>query len=81
MELNEKQFQRIAGQLPAQRGNVKIQNRTLLNALFYRCENGGKWRALPQTFGKWHRIYVRLNRRAEKGVLERVYTARFRKDC
>jgi hypothetical protein len=30
MELNEKQFQRIAGLLPVQRGNVKIQNRTLL---------------------------------------------------
>jgi hypothetical protein len=44
MELNEKQFQRIAGLLPVQRGNVKIENRTLLNALIYRCENGGRCR-------------------------------------
>jgi transposase len=75
MELNEKQYRRIAGLLPVQRGNVKIENRALLNALIYRCENGGKWRALPRTFGKWHSIYVRLNRRAEKGVLEQVYAA------
>ncbi|MDR2482296.1 MAG: transposase [Treponema sp.] len=75
MELSEKQFLRIAGLLPVQRGNVKIENRALLNALIYRCENGCKWRALPERFGNWHSIYVRLNRWAEKGVPERVYTA------
>jgi transposase len=75
MELNEKQYQRIAGLLPTQRGNVTIPNHTLLNALIYRCENGCKWRALPKTFGDWHVIYVRLNRWSLNGVLERVYTA------
>ena len=75
MELNEKQYQRIAGLLPIQRGNVKIPNHTLLNALIYRCENGCKWRALPKPFGDWHVIYVRLNRWSENGVLDRVYAA------
>ena len=75
MELSEKQYQRIAKLLPVQRGNVKIENRTLLNALIYRCENGCKWRALPKSFGNWHVIYVRFNRWSENGVLERVYTA------
>ncbi|GHV75479.1 hypothetical protein AGMMS49942_03000 [Spirochaetia bacterium] len=59
MELSEKQYQRIAALLPTQRGNVKIENRTLLNALIYRCENGCKWRALPKSFGNWHVIYMR----------------------
>jgi transposase len=75
MELNEKQYQRIARLLPTQRGNVKIQNHALLNALIYRCENGCKWRALPETFGDWHTIYVRLDRWSENGVLDRVYAA------
>ena len=75
MELSEKQYQRIAALLPAQRGNVKIENRTLLNALICRCENGCKWRALPKSFGNWHVIYMRLSRWPENGVLERVYTA------
>ena len=75
MELNEKQYQRIAALLPIQRGNVKNENRTVLNALIYRCENGCKWRALPESFGDWHVIYVRLNRWSENGVLERVYKA------
>ncbi|GHU10541.1 hypothetical protein FACS1894151_09980 [Spirochaetia bacterium] len=75
MELNEKQYQRIAALLPTQRGNVKIENRILLNALIYRCENGCKWRALPESFGNWHSICVRFDRWSENGVLERVYKA------
>ena len=75
MELNEKQYLKIAGLLPVQRGNVKIPNRTLLNALIYRLENGCNRRSLPATFGDRHVIYVRLNRWSCNGVLERVYTA------
>jgi transposase len=75
MNLKEKQYQEIAKLLPKQRGNVKINNRLLLAALIYRCENGCSWRALPQSFGSWHVIYARLNRWAKSGVLERVYTA------
>ena len=75
MELNEKQYLKIASLLPVQRGNVKLPNRTLLNALMYRWENGCNRRSLPATLGDWHVIYVRLNKRSYNGVLERVYTA------
>ena len=74
MNLNENQYLRIAKLLPTHRGNVKIDNRRLLAALIYRCENGCSWRSLPQSFGPWHVIYVRLNRWAKSGVLEQVYT-------
>ena len=75
MKLKENQYRQIEKLLPRQRGNVKVENRNLLNALIYRCENGCSWRALPQSFGPWHVIYVRLNRRAKSGVLELVYSA------
>jgi transposase len=75
MKLTESQYKQIEKLLPIQRGNVKIDNRRLLAALIYRCENGCSWRAVPQSFGPWHVIYVRFNRWAKSGVLERVYTA------
>ena len=75
MNLKEDQYQQIEKFLPVQRGNVRIDNRLLLAALIYRCENGCSWRALPKSFGPWHVIYVRLNRWAKKGVLEKVYAA------
>ena len=61
--------------LPRQRGNVKIHNRQLLNALLYIAENSCKWRRLPKEYGNWHTIYTRLRRWADKGVLARIFTA------
>jgi transposase len=75
MNLTERQYRQIEKLMPVQRGNVKINNRRLIAALIYRCENGCSWRALPQSFGPWHVIYVRLNRWSKSGVLERVYIA------
>ena len=69
MNLNENQCRQIEKLLPIQRGNVKIDNRRRLAALIYRLENGCSWRALPQPFGPWHVIYVRLNRWAKTGGL------------
>ena len=74
MELSREQFDRIKDCLPRQRGNVRVGNYALLNALLYALEHGCKWRGLPKTFGKWHTIYTRLNRWSKKGVLERVFT-------
>ncbi len=56
-----------------QRGNVRLNHLTMLNALLYVAENGCKWRGLPKHFGNWHSIYVRMNRWAKKGVLDRVF--------
>ncbi len=73
MELTDSQYALLSPLLPVQRGNVKIGNRRLLNALLYVAENGCKWRRLPKEFGNWHTIYTRLRRWADRGVLERNF--------
>ena len=73
MELTDAQYARLSPLLPVQRGNVKIDNRRLLNALLYIAESGCKWRRLPKEYGNWHTVYVRLRRWADKGVLERIF--------
>ena len=73
MELTEAQFEQIKDALPVQRGNVKIPNLTLLNAVLYVAEQGCKWRGLPKRFGNWHSIYTRLNRWSKSGVLQRIF--------
>ena len=40
----------------------------MINAILYIAEHGCKWRGLPEKFGYWHRIYMRVNRWAKKGV-------------
>jgi transposase len=74
MKLNKNQYLKIEKLLPIQRGNVKIDNYKMLNALIYRCKNGCSWRDLPKEFGNWHVIYMRFSRWAKKGVLQNIYT-------
>jgi transposase len=73
MEITEAQYQRIASSLPRQRGNVKLNNLQLLNALLYVAEHGCKWRGLPKRFGNWHTTYTRMNRWSKSGVLDHVF--------
>jgi transposase len=75
MKLTEKQYGRIAKLLPVQRGNVKIDNRDMLNALIYRSKNGCSRRGLPKEFGNRHVIYARFSRWAANGALQRIYAA------
>ncbi len=69
MQLNEKQFKKIAPLLPKQRGNVKIPSLVIINALLYIAENGCKWRALPEKYGYWHTVYMRFSRWVDSGVI------------
>ena len=73
MEITEEQYERIKDALPVQRGNVRLSNLQMLNAVLYVTEQGCKWRGLPKRFGRWHTIYMRMNRWAKNGVLDRVF--------
>jgi transposase len=73
MEITESQYLQIADCLPRQRGNVKLTNIQVLNALLYVAEQGCKWRGLPAVMGNWHTIYTRMNRWSKAGVLDRVF--------
>lgn len=73
--ITEEQYELLKPYLPCQRGNVKIPNLTLINAVLYVAENSCKWRALPKEFGNWHTIYTRLRRWASNGTLQRLFEA------
>ena len=75
MQITQEQYEKIAKYLPRQRGNVSMSNLQLINAILYVTENGCKWRALPEVYGNWHTIYVRMNRWSKNGVLSRVFAA------
>ena len=73
MEITQEQYERVAGCFPTQRGNVKVSNLQVLNAILYVAEHGCRWRGLPARFGRWHTVYTRMNRWSKNGVLDRVF--------
>ena len=73
MEISQVQYERIADCFPVHRGNVAYDNLRVLNAILYVMENGCKWRRLPEKFGNWHTIYMRMSRWYKSGVLDKVF--------
>ena len=73
MRLNKRQIKKIENLLPIERKPAKISHLQFLNGLLYMIENGCKWRALPKKFGNWHTIYMRFNRWAKNGTIQRIF--------
>ncbi|PND33268.1 IS5/IS1182 family transposase [Achromobacter pulmonis] len=73
MEITPEQFKRIEHCLPVQRGNVRLSNLQVVNAMLYVAEHGCKWRGLPNRFGNWHTIYTRMRRWTKAGVLDKMF--------
>ena len=60
--------------MPVQRGNVRIANLDVINAILHVAEQGCKWRGPSARFqATRHSIYTRMNRWAKSGVLDRVF--------
>ena len=72
MKITREKYDKIKGILPLQRGNVSVDNITFINALLYICENGSKWRSLPESFGYWHTVYKHFNRWVKAGIIDRL---------
>lgn len=75
MGISKEEFAKIEHLLPIVRGNGKIDSFTTLNAMLFIAENGCKWRSLPKEFGNWHTIYMKINRWAKNGVLEKIFAS------
>ena len=52
-----------------------MSNHELVNAILEVTEKGSKWRALPEDFGSWQTVYVRMNRWSKNGVIKRLFEA------
>ena len=50
----------------------EVDIREVLNAIFYRTDNGIKWRALPHDFPKWQTVYGYFRAWVRTGVWEKI---------
>ena len=51
---------------------VEIALREVVNAIFYWCDNGIKWRALPHDFPCWSTVYDYFRRWVKTGLWEQI---------
>ena len=53
----------------------KVRLREIVNAIFYRADNGVKWRNLPADFPAWQTVYGYFRLWVRIGVWETINTA------
>jgi len=73
VKITSEQYALIEPYLPRQRGNVRLPNIQVINAILWLAEHDCKWLALPPEFGNWHAVYMRVRRWSKAGVVDRVF--------
>ncbi|MBE9079455.1 IS5 family transposase [Romeria aff. gracilis LEGE 07310] len=77
-DLSDLEWHRIGPLLPEQKqvGRLReVDLREVLNAIFYRADNGIKWRNLPKDFPPWQTVYGYFRLWVRRGVWEAVNQA------
>jgi transposase len=57
------------------RGVARVDDRRVINGIFYVLRTGSPWRDLPERYGPYTTVYNRFNRWARDGVWVRVFEA------
>ncbi len=57
------------------RGVPRVDDRRVINGIFYILRTGSPWRDLPERYGPYTTVYNRYNRWAKAGVWLRVFEA------
>jgi transposase len=76
--LRDDQWKCLEPLLPGKSSDCGVtakDNRLFLEAVLWIARTGAPWRDLPPHYGHWHRVYVRYNRWADKGVWKRIFEA------
>ena len=73
-DLSETEWRLIEPLLPNKpRGVARVDDRRVVNGIFYVLRTGSPWRDLPERYGPYTTVYNRFNRWARKGVWLRVF--------
>jgi transposase len=73
-DLSEGEWRLIAPLLPNNsRGVARVDDRRVINGIFYVLRTGSPWRDLPERYGPYTTIYNRYNRWAKAGIWLHIF--------
>ena len=78
-DLSDAEWEIVASLLPGgdgtRSGRPRLDDRKVLNGIFFVLRTGTPWRDLPERYGPYTTVYNRFNRWAKRGVWLRVFEA------
>jgi|TARA_B100000809_G_C14866417_1_gene433860 transposase len=75
-DLSDEEWAAIKPHLPKQgRGPKRVDDRRVMNGIFYILRTGAPWRDLPERYGPRTTVYNRYARWARRGIWKAIFDA------
>lgn len=72
-DLSDDEWALLEALLPKSRKSARVDDRKVVNAIFYVLRTGMPWRDLPARYGPYTTAYNRFNRWSRRGIWKRVF--------
>ena len=72
-DLSDDEWALLEPLLPKARKNARVDDRKIVNAIFYVLRTGMPWRDLPARYGPYTTAYNRFNRWSRRGIWKLVF--------
>src|ERR1700687_1992871 len=72
-ELSDEEWALLEPLLPKSRKSGRVDDRKIMNAIFYVLRTGMPWRDLPERYGPYTTAYDRFNRWSRRGIWKRIF--------
>src|SRR3954463_16194194 len=74
-DLSDEEWAILAPLIPAARRSRRVDDRRIMNGIFFVLRTGIPWRDLPERYGPYTSAYNRFNRWSRRGVWKRIFDA------
>ena len=72
-DLSDEEWALLEPLLPKRRKSARVDDRKIVNAIFYVLRTGIPWRDLPERYGRYTTAYNRFNRWSGRGIWKRMF--------
>src|SRR5580704_8751938 len=72
-DLTDEEWAELEPLMPLKRKSARVDDRRVLNAIFYVLRTGIPWRDLPERYGPYTTAYNRFNRWSRRGIWKRMF--------
>ena len=72
-DLSDEEWALLEPLLPKSRKSARVDDRKIVNAIFYVLRTGMPWHDLPARYGPYTTAYNRFNRWSRRGIWKRVF--------
>src|SRR5512141_3524146 len=72
-DLSDEEWALLEPLLPKSRKSARVDDRKIVNAIFYVLRTGMPWRDLPARYGPYTTAYNRFNRWSRRGIWQLVF--------